>query len=163
MKLIVADSSPLIMLAASGLLPALESLAGEVVVPETVFAECTARPEKLGAPEILRARDEKLITLRADIADGGFPDELTGLDAGERAAIVMAHRLGSPVLMDERLGRQAARQHGTTVIGSIGVLLEAKRRGAIPAIGPHLRAWREWGYFISESLLKAALEKAGEE
>jgi len=115
-----------------------------------------------GAQAIHAGVDDGLINVRPDVAGRTPVIEAPQLDAGERAAIALAFVLDCPILMDERLGREAARRQGLAVIGSIGVLLEAKRRGAIPAIGLHLEAWREWGYFISESLRKAALEKAGE-
>lgn len=162
MKLIVADSSPLIMLAASGLLPALKAMTFDVIVPKTVFAECTAGSDKLGAAEILAARSGGNVMVRADLPDDEFEGELAGLDAGERAAITMARALSCPVLMDERLGRQAAHRQGVAVIGSIGILLEAKRQNALPAIAPVLEQWRAWGYFLSDALIRVAIAKAGE-
>ena len=87
---------------------------------------------------------------------------LDALDAGERAAIHLARALQCPVLMDERRGRQAARRRGLIVIGSAGLLLNAKERGPIPAVAPTLERWRRSGYFLSETLVKAVLEQAGE-
>jgi len=48
------------------------------------------------------------------------------------------------------------------VIGSAGLLLNAKERGPIPAVAPTLERWRRSGYFLSETLVKAVLEQAGE-
>lgn len=163
MRLIVSDASPLIVLAASGPLSVLDRMTEEVVVPESVFAECTTRPDKLGAPEILAAREQGLFVLRADLPEAEVDDELAGLDAGERAAILMAQALACPVLIDERLGRHAAHRHGLAVIGSLGLLLEAKRIDAVAAIAPIVEQWRDWGYFLSENLVRAVLERAGEE
>ncbi|HXT08595.1 MAG TPA: DUF3368 domain-containing protein [Roseiarcus sp.] len=64
--------------------------------------------------------------------------------------------------MDERLGRQAARRHGLTVIGSARLLIVAKQRGLMPAVGPILDQWRRSGYFLSAALVEAALQRAGE-
>lgn len=56
------------------------------------------------------------------------------LDRGERDTLALAQVLGSRlVLMDESLGRQAARARGLAVRGSLGVLVEAYRRNLISA------------------------------
>jgi len=130
-KLIVCDASPLIVIAKTGLIPVLNRMADEVIVPKTVHSEATI--------------------------------DLT-LPGGEaiRAAIHLAHALQCPVLMDERRGRRAARRRGLTVIGSAGLLLQAKERGLIPALAPILERWRQSGYFLSATLVKEVLERAGE-
>lgn len=64
--------------------------------------------------------------------------------------------------MDERLGRQAARRKGLTVIGSAGLLLGAKKSGLVPAVAPILEQWRRSGYFLSAGVVTAVLERAGE-
>lgn len=76
-----------------------------------------------------------------------IPAELSGLEAGELAAINLALVLRCPVLIDERLGRQVARRRGLTVI---------------PAVAPILDQWLESGYFLSAALIKAVLSQAGE-
>lgn len=66
------------------------------------------------------------------------------------------------LVIDERLGRQAARQLGLTVTGSIGVLIEAKQRGYIPAVRPLLEAARRQGYWLSDELIAIATKMASE-
>lgn len=163
MTLIVTDASPLIVLARSGLIPVLVEVAGQVILPTTVMAECTAERNRPGARAILRACDEGLLEVRPEVATE-WPDGLPPmLGAGELAAIALALRLGCPVLMDERLGRQVARRHGVPVIGSAGLLLAAKARGLVPAVAPILAEWKSWGYFLSPDLLWVVLERAGED
>lgn len=164
MKLIVSDASPLIVIAKSGLLPVLTALVEEVVIPETVYAECTVEISLPGARAVRTAVETGQILVRPDAkAPSDDPgDELAGLDAGELAAIHMATALECPVLMDERLGRQVAKRRGITVIGSAGLLLAAKKRGLVPAVAPILDQWRQSGYFLSASVVKAVLDRAGE-
>lgn len=163
MKLIVSDASPLIIFARSGLIPVLNGIVEEVIVPETVYAECTAEIGLPGAQAVRAAVEAGQIQVRADIFLGGNPsEELAGLDGGEIAAIHMAAELRCPILMDERLGRQAARRKGLTIIGSAGLLLAAKQRGLISAVAPVLAQWREAGYFLSASVTEAVLKRAGE-
>lgn len=163
MKLIVADSSPLIVLARSGLIPVLVQVAGEVVTSATVFAECTAEREKPGAQAILRAKEEGLVDVRPDVEREWPRGTPPMLDAGELSAIALALEFGCPMLMDDRLGRQVAKLHGVHVIGSAGILIAAKARGLIPAVAPILADWKQWGYFLAPDLLKAVLARVGEE
>ncbi len=165
MKLIVSDASPLIVIARSGLIPVLNDMVEEVIIPETVYAECTVDLALPGAQAVRRAVQEGHVQVRSDDARAGqrLDEELTGLDAGELAAIHLASALQCPVLMDERLGRQAARRRGLTVIGSAGLLLGAKQRGLIPAVAPILDQWWRSGYFLSAAVIKAVLERAGED
>ena len=65
--------------------------------------------------------------------------------------------------MDERRGRLAATNLGVNVIGTLGVLLIAKRKGIIPALAPEIEALRtRVGFRISADLKTRVLQEAGE-
>jgi predicted nucleic acid-binding protein len=160
MRMIIADASPLIMLARSGLIDVLRVLAGKVIVPEAVWNECIGGGARPGATAILSARQTGHIEVRADAV---LNDPLPALGAGEVSAIALAMELGCPVLMDERLGRRVASLHGVWVIGSAAILIAAKERGLTPAVKPVLLDWRAAGNVFSEALLRAVLQRAGEE
>lgn len=164
MKLVVSDASPLIVIAKSGLIPVLTRLVEQIIIPEAVYAECTVEIAMPGAQAVRTAVESGQIHVRPDIArvDDAPGDGLAGLGAGERAAIRMAVVLDCPVLMDERLGRQMAKRKGIAVIGSAGLLLVARKRDLIPAVAPILEQWRQSGYFLSPSVVRAILERAGE-
>jgi hypothetical protein len=157
--MIVADASPLIMLARSGLVPVLIVVAGEVVAPEAVWDECVGDAARPGARALMAAREAGQIEVRPALWTG---DLLPALGPGELAAIALAMELGAPVLMDERLGRRVAALHGVHVVGSAAVLIRAKERGLIPALKPILEEWRSWGYFLGDALLQGVLARAGE-
>lgn len=164
MKLIVSDASPLIIIARSGLIPVLNAMAEEVIIPKTVHAECTVNPTLPGAQAVDLAVKAGQIQVHPDSeeADDDPRAALSGLDAGERSAIRLALTLQCPVLMDERIGRQMAADKGLTVIGSAGLLLGAKQRGLVPAIAPILDQWQQAGYFLSAQLISSVLKRAGE-
>lgn len=162
MKLIIADSGPLIMLARSGLLDVLGQVAGNIVVPAPIFDECTHDNRRPGAAAIAAALASKQLAVHAAVAPGPLGN-IPSLDAGEISALALALELKQPVLMDERLGRQVAALHHIAVVGSAGILLAAKQKGLVPAIAPLLRQWQEWGYFLSPTLLTVVLERAGEQ
>ncbi len=67
-------------------------------------------------------------------------------------------------MMDERKGRKvAANVFHLQVVGTVGVLLRAKREGLISSIGAPLASMVAAGYDIHESILAEALRRAGEE
>lgn len=47
-------------------------------------------------------------------------------------------------------------------IGTLGILLAARKRGYIPALRPLLQSLRAQGFWMSESVERAVLEQAGE-
>jgi predicted nucleic acid-binding protein len=66
-------------------------------------------------------------------------------------------------VLDEREGRHAAQGLALRVTGVVGLLLEAKSRGALDEIGPHLDALRhKAGFYLSEPVYRAALSLARE-
>jgi hypothetical protein len=163
-KLIVADSGPLIFFARAGLLNIVRKVAGDVLVPEIVFSECVRESGKPGASAIAEALREKLFSVVDNPPADAMPNlqKIASLDTGELAAITLAVKRDCPVLMDERLGRNVATLNRVTVIGSVGILLAAKRRGLIEAVGPILSTWSGWGYFLSSGLIETALSAANE-
>jgi uncharacterized protein len=163
-KLIVADSGPLIVFARAGLLTIVSETGGKILVPGAVFSECIREPGKPGAAAIAEALREKLFSVVDGVAVDAMPKlrKAANLDEGEMAAIVLAMNRNCPVLKDERLGRNVAALNGLTVVGSVGILLAAKRRGLIAAVAPILSQWSNWGYFLSHGLIEAALSAAGE-
>ncbi|MEO8197323.1 MAG: DUF3368 domain-containing protein [Thermoanaerobaculia bacterium] len=94
------------------------------------------------------------------------PDPLLAaeLGAGEAAVIASAYQIGARlVLLDDRKARRIAMgAYKLRVIGSAGVLVFAKRAGAIPAVRPLLDAMIDRGYYLSQRLVDQATIAAGE-
>ena len=86
------------------------------------------------------------------------------LGRGEAETIALALELNADlVLLDEREGWHAAERLELRVVGVAGRLLEAKSRGVVDAIRPHLDALRhKAGFYLSEPVYHAALSLAGE-
>jgi uncharacterized protein len=163
LKLIVADAGPLIVLARSGLLPIAKAIVDEIAVPEKVFEECTADTSKPGAKAIRDAETHGIITFCKDVP---IPAILslasTTIDPGEMAAIALALQLGCAVLIDDRLGRQVARNHHLVIMGSAAILLRAKEAGLLPEVSAKLLEWKGFGYFLSDKLVEEVLKRANE-
>lgn len=162
MKLIVADSSPLIAFARSDYLNLVRTVAGVIHVPSTVWQECVRDLSKPGAQKIQQAAANGIIIC---LDDPELPTslEVAPIDAGEKAAIALALQQNCPILLDERLGRVVAHRYEISVIGSAGLLLAAKARGLIPAVGPILEQWISFGYRLSNDLVAEVLRRANEE
>lgn len=155
--IVVPDAGPLIYLAGAGQLDLLRRLFARVVVPRVVHDEVVvAGAGLLGSAEVAAA-------VWIEIMDGA-PDStlLPVLDAGEAAAIPLAQRLGATLLCDDGDARVIARQRGLLVVGTLGVLLKAKREGALDLVAPVIATMTKAGMFVSASLRSQILLAAGE-
>jgi len=88
----------------------------------------------------------------------------TGLkpEKGETEAIALAYRLQTVLLIDDRKGRKAAQKLGVPVMGTLRLLLEAKRKGIIRQVKPLLVALERTGRYLDKRLRQWVLEEAGE-
>jgi predicted nucleic acid-binding protein len=87
----------------------------------------------------------------------------TSVDKGEASAIALAIELDDCLLIiDDLKGRKLASQLGLTIIGTIGIIVDAKLAGIITSIKPILFKIKETNFRISEQLELLILKKAGE-
>ena len=160
-RLVAADASPLIGLAAAGAFDLLRGLFDRVTVTAAVRDEVLAGGGRPGARELIEAIEGgwiEVVTVRLN------RNHFTDLGAGEASTLVLAieHSGRCLVLMDEPLGRAHARAHGIAVIGLAGVLLAAKRAGLVSSVGPLLERLESSNFRLSEELIRTVLEEAGE-
>lgn len=66
------------------------------------------------------------------------------------------------MLADDARAREVAKERGLVVVGTMGVLLGAKRRGFIPQVGPVMARMEGLGMFVSAKLRDAVLRLADE-
>jgi predicted nucleic acid-binding protein len=154
---IVSNASPLINLARIGKLNLLRKLYGELVIPEAVWREVVVEGSgQPGADEIETADWIKTRQVTNRELVRALQQEL---DAGEAEAIALALEIGAELLlMDEHLGRETARHLGLRYVGLVGMVIEAKHKGLIDAVKPHLDALRiVAGFRVSDALYKRVL------
>jgi predicted nucleic acid-binding protein len=159
--LIVADSGPLIALARIGQLHLLRDLFRTVLIPQAVATECLAGENRPGSRAIAQALKQgwlKKQRLSARIQLLGRP----AMGEGENAAITLAHRLRSRLLADDKAARKIASASGVPVVGTVGVLVEAKRRGLVRKVGPLIEDLKQGGYRLSNELVEQALIRCRE-
>ena len=157
LSVVVSDAGPLIALGRLDLLALLPVLFAQVQVPQPVLRECFARPENVDAARIRAAVDQGWLT-----PCDAVPIAKQGLDLGERAAIARALEIGAAFLADDRAARQCATELGLVVIGTLGVLVQAKRTGHVAAVGPLIDSLRAGGQRLSHTAVAEALTAAGE-
>ncbi|MEM6648095.1 MAG: DUF3368 domain-containing protein [Bacteroidota bacterium] len=155
----VLDASPLIALGKIGLLQALPTLASSVVIPEAVVAE-------VNAGSTLDPANLWLASQRAaKIASVPVAPEtaLQHLGAGERAVIsyALAHP-GFDAVLDDRAARTHAHRLGVRPVGTLGILVLAKREGVVDQVAPLLESLLDAGYRVGQPLVDAVLREAGE-
>ncbi len=160
--IVVSDTSALWTLAAVGRADLLRELYGRVVVPPAVAAEFVQpRGLPVGKTQLTLPAFVEVVS----VSDASKVRVLAeGLDYGESEAIALAIELKADVLLlDEREARLVAQQRGLQFTGAVGVLLQAKQRGLLPAIRPILEAARtQFGFFLSQRVLHRVLTDADE-
>ena len=161
--IVIADTSVVLNLCCVEQVGLLAQLIRRVLVPAEVaaeFARLAAREQRfasLAMPDWIEVLPWPQ-TIPPEIA-------AAGLDAGETAAITLClSAAADALLIDETLGREVAARLGIRVIGILGVLLEAKRRGLVPAVRRILdRLESEAGFWVSPRLRARVLSLAGEQ
>jgi predicted nucleic acid-binding protein len=126
-RIVVADTGPIRYLYLIGQIGVLPTLFQQIHVPAVVYSEMVHS----ATPSSLRnwARTHLDWLLVEPTAELPIPDRTT-LDDGEWAAIALAGRISADlVLMDDRKGVRFAEGMGFEVVGTLGVLDLAARRG----------------------------------
>lgn len=149
---IVSNSSPLIALAAIDRLSLLPDLFEIVAIPPAVAAETRrALPVHSAWLHVENlTRELPKAVLRAALGDG------------EREAIALALERWDQILVDDRPARNLARELGLDVVGTVGVLLAAKRQRLLTAVKPELDKLLNASFFLSPQLVQAVLAIADE-
>lgn len=147
---IVSDASCFILLDKIGGLYLLQKLYGMVITTPEVLAE-------FGLPL------PSWVDVKSPL-DKEFQASIEAvLDKGEASTIALAMEHEQCLLIiDELKGRKLASQLGLEVIGTLGLLADAKAAGYIPLIKPILLKIRQTNFRLSDELERVILTKAGE-
>lgn len=158
-ELWVTDASPVIVLAEVGQAHLLEEQASELFMPEAVAAEILAGPP--ADPE------------RA-LLEGGFGHRTVateiparilewGLGRGETEVLALARQRHATAVVDDAAARRCAAALGLQMIGTLGVVLRAKRTGRIDSAAEVIEALRRAKLRIDDQSIRIALASVGED
>lgn len=157
-RIVVADSGPLIALGRLDALHLLPALFSEIQVTATVLAECAERQEFVDAQRIEQAVQAGWLKP----CSYNFEGPGGRLDPGEASAIARALEIDAGLLLDDRAAVVYARALGLKVIGTLGLLILAKRGGLIEQVAPLIVQLQAGGHYLGPSAVQAALHAAGE-
>ncbi|MEO6759875.1 MAG: DUF3368 domain-containing protein [Saprospiraceae bacterium] len=161
--IVVSDTSPIGSLFLIDRLELLPTIFGEVIIPEKVFQELLVL-ETLFGYDLSSIKLAPWVIIRQATNLEAIQRLHEELDAGESEAIVLAQEIQADfLLIDESEGRLVAQREGLQVVGLLGVLMQAKRKGLIEAIKPIMEELRSVADFrISENLYQNILRQMGE-
>jgi predicted nucleic acid-binding protein len=151
--IVVADASPLVVLAKIGLTEILPKLFGKVIIPLAVYDELLA-PRR---PENVRnyfATRPTWIDIRTPHTTLVIPD----LHEGETAALALAIELHADlVLVDERAAYRAAVERHLAAVGTIRVLERAAEAGLVD-LAVAFEAVKQTDFWLPAGLLDGRLK-----
>ena len=149
-KIIVSDTSCLILLHKIGHLSLLKSLFGKITITSIIANEYGQR-----LPDFISVEDPQ---------DKIYQQILEGfLDPGEASAIALSLEKDDCLLIiDDIKGRKEARKLNLNVTGTIGILIVAKEKGIIKSITEVFNKITKTDFRISEALILAAKHRCGE-
>jgi uncharacterized protein len=158
---VVSNTSPLQYLHQLGLLDLLPRLVGRVTVPQAVADELEAG--RLLGHDLPDVTSLAWVTVSTPASQHVTSPEL---GRGELDVLSLALELPTGeavVIIDDAKAREAAGRLGLKFTGTLGVLLDAKRAGLIPALRPHLDRLDALGFRLERQTRAAVLRLAGEE
>jgi len=160
--IIVSDTTPISELAKVNRLDLLPKLFGKVTIPQGVFDELQIGEHPAAAKLV-----QNLSWLEVATVDNQQVvrelEQSFKLDLGESEAIALAEEIGaSQLLIDEKAARKVAMARKLPLIGTVGVLLLAKRRGVLASVKDVLDEMQAQGMRISDRLYVQVLTLAQE-
>lgn len=149
-RIIISDTSCLIALQNIGLLDVLQKLFGEIIITTEVKIEYG---ESL--PDWIIVTKVNNIDKQLELEDK--------LDKGEASSLALALEIAnSTLIIDEIKGRKIAQSLKVNIIGTLGVLVLAKKQGVIhDLIGTLLRLVNS-GFRMSDLMINKIIEEYGE-
>ena len=158
---VISNSSPLINFAALGRFTLLRELYGTIVIPDAVYHEVVMAGR--GQPGAAEVEQADWITREA-VTNPTVIAALHELGRGEAEAVALAvENPGALLILDERRGRLAAIHLHVNIIGTLGVLLVAKRKGLLAALAPEIEKLQtQVGFRVHADLRAKVLQEAGE-
>lgn len=139
----------------------LQELFELVYVPEAVLLELDAG--RLLRPDTITPRKIDWMT-RVTVTEEGLHDLPSNkLGQGEREVIAYAHAHDCCIAgLDDWQARLLAEKIGVTVIGIVGIVIQAKYSGSITSVQDILKRMQQQGFFLSDVVYREALRLAGE-
>jgi predicted nucleic acid-binding protein len=148
-RLIISDTSCLIALSKIGKLDLLKELYQEIFITTEVYKEFGGRlPDWIIIIEVKSKYKQKELEVK--------------LDKGEASSIALALESKNPTLIiDEIKGRKIARSFNLNMIGTIGIIILAHKKGLISDVVEIILQLVRKGFRLPDTLISKIIEKYG--
>lgn len=162
MKVVVSDTSTISNLIVIGRLSLLRNVYGNIIIPPAVYNEIIALK---GLGHDLSAFQEAG-WIELTVPESTLVNKLNALllDRGEREAIALYQTIAADLLLiDEKYGREIARELGITTTGLLGTLVKAKEKGILHSVKHVMdELCAKAGFWINPALYRHILEICNE-
>jgi predicted nucleic acid-binding protein len=162
---VISNATPIISLSKINCFHLIYELFENVYIPDAVYQEITEgnQQQDYGKLELEQALQKEKVYLY-EVKNHTLVDQLYGrLHLGELETVVGAKELSlKNALIDEDDARRLARQFFIRPIGTLGILVLAKRSKKIDAVKPLLDELVDKDFRLSKKLYENVLMDAGE-
>lgn len=156
---VIVNNSPLVALWELGHLALLRELYAKVLIPKQVEEEFVKKEQNARQTALGDAPWIEVVQLATPLTDADY----VGLDRGEAAVLALAKERGTQlVIFDDLDARKYAQEIGLPVTGTVGVLVDAKKKGLLDVIEPLLMQMQTNGVYLGDAVIEYALRQAGE-
>ncbi len=156
----VLDSSPLILLGKADLLAVISPIAGTWMVPQQVIAEIEVK--KSASPFL---KDLAISAKVSEIDVQQIPEIISAWDLGKGESETLAAALQSSdcrVVLDDCQARKCAKLLEIPVIGTLGLILAAKRLGYVSSARKEIEKILRCGLYIHPNILEKVYKQINE-
>jgi len=157
----VIDASPLIILGKAELLETISALATSWLIPNGVIQEISQK----SAVEPLLAQLSQYAEVKCKKVPVIKPQIIRwNLDDGESEVITLAIKnAGYGVVLDDLQARKCATVLNLSLIGSLGLIVKAKKEGLLKTVKPAFEKLMISGLYIDKVLIETVLTSLGEQ
>jgi len=156
----ILNASPIILLGKADLLKTISSLAEKLIIPDGVLNEVQAK--RPIAPYLAAlASDSEVVRVTVS----NIHPSIAAWDLGQGESKVLTLALREPpmgVVLDDLQARKCAELFDIPLIGTLGLIVLAKRKGLIALAKPFIERLVTVGLYINSNILDRILIGVGE-
>lgn len=156
----VVNTGPLVFLSKIKRLSVLQKF-GYILVPQGVISEIKHKKDYVSTAVTKASSDWLKIKT---VKDKDLLNVLTKeLDGGESEVICLAlEQKADWVILDDHDARRYAHKYGLNVIGTLGLLAWAKKKGLIKSLKAEIDKLQNCGFYARTELIDSLLKETGE-
>jgi predicted nucleic acid-binding protein len=157
---VICDTSPIQYLYQLEQLHIIPKLANQVFIPSAVVEEIKIG-HSLGV-NLPKLEELEWVTVRRPISELALP-LVSNLGPGETEVLMLALEMREAVaVLDDALAREMAETLDLRLTGTLGLLLDAKKAGLVPALRPLLDKLQSLRFRLAPRTYSAVLALSGE-